>query len=69
MFFRVLSDFKYRILGDMESETRVERGMLKRGDNLPAEGMLSGVRGLEHSLGGIGHQEEVERCPVVSLSP
>ena len=32
-------------------------------------GVMSGVRGLEHSGGGIGHQEEVERCPVVSLSP
>lgn len=53
----------------MESEKIVERGMLKRGDSLPTEGVLSGVRGLEHSLGGIGHQEEVERCPVVSLSP
>lgn len=69
MFFRVLSGFKYRILGDMESEKRVERRMLERGDSLPTEGVLSGVRGLEHSLGGIGHQEEVERCPVVSLSP
>lgn len=69
MFFRVLSDFKYRILDDMESEQRVERGILERGDNLPTEGILSGVRGLEHSGGGLGHQEEVEKCPVVSLNP
>ena len=60
MYFRVLSDFKYKILCNMKCEKRVERGVLERGNNLLAEGVLSGVRGLEHSGEGIGHQEEVE---------
>lgn len=62
MFFRVLSGFKYKTLCGVESAKRSWRGKQVR------MGVLSGVRGLEHSE---GHRSSGGggRCPVSSTEP
>lgn len=55
MLCRVLSGFKHKILCDVESKKKVEGGMGK--EKAPAERVASGIKGLEQSGDGTGHQE------------